>query len=188
MEIEFIFNRSAIDFSMRLLISKVSAFIFVPWDVHYADDNSTLRWGTSVWSPHVALCHHGSFWWVLCDIDRSNRLWSLWFSWSWPSHWHPPWSLLSSNDCRPPSSWHHLWQGLVYMEGYVPQSQMLFQLGSYVPAFIAAGVPPIAGSILMLAIRCFPHKEEGKINVSSFVTFYNFFRRRRFVSSWVEGY
>ena len=46
-----------------------------------------------------------------------------------------------------------------------------FQLGSYVPAFLAAGVPPIAGSILMLAIRLFPHKEEGKVFLESLIYF-----------------
>ena len=27
-------------------------------------------------------------------------------------------------------------------------------MGSYIPAFIAAGIPPIVGSLLMVAIRC----------------------------------
>jgi len=32
---------------------------------------------------------------------------------------------------------------------------------SYYPAFLAAGIPPIAGSLLMFAIRCFPSRQQN---------------------------
>eukprot|EP00092_Neocalanus_flemingeri_P049875 GFUD01057460.1.p1 GENE.GFUD01057460.1~~GFUD01057460.1.p1 ORF type:complete len:248 (-),score=35.95 GFUD01057460.1:101-844(-) len=39
------------------------------------------------------------------------------------------------------------------------------KVGDYTPAFLAAGVPPIVGSLLMFAIRRFPPKEDTDDNV-----------------------
>ena len=54
---------------------------------------------------------------------------------------------------------------------FLPSLEYFLQVGSYIPAFIAAGIPPIVGSLLMVTIRqlllalssgrCFSHNPPG---------------------------